>query len=142
MFAAPINKPATNILIGLSLLCSLAGADVLARWRAALREPVVIGFLVWLGVLFASALHAWMGRGEPVFRDTSIWGCVYPALIASLLMAVLGFAAFLRMGRGRWYRGVLPGVGKALILFAAIGLSGALGTAIVVVIGVIAGVAA
>lgn len=100
LFAAPINKPATNILIGLSLLCSLAGTEVLARWRAALREPVVIGFLVWFGVLFASALHAWLGRGDPAFRDTAIWGCVYPALIASLL----------RDSRWRW---------RALAAFAA-----------------------
>ena len=100
LFAAPINKPATNILIGLSLLCSLAGTDVLARWRAALREPVVIGFLVWFSVLFASALHAWIGRGDPAFRDTAIWGCVYPALIASLL----------RDSRWRW---------RALAAFAA-----------------------
>jgi len=85
VFAAPINKPATNILLGLSLLCSLAGAELLPRWRAALREPVVIGFLVWFGVLFASALHAWISRGDPAFRDAAMWGCIYPALIASLL---------------------------------------------------------
>ena len=100
LFAAPINKPATNILIGLSLLCSLAGADVLARWRAALREPVVIGFLVWLGVLFASALHAWIDKAPPTFGDAAMWGCVYPALIASLL----------RDSRWRW---------RALAAFAA-----------------------
>lgn len=100
LFAAPINKPATNILIGLSLLCSLVGADVLARWRAALREPVVIGFLVWLGVLFASALNAWIGRGDPAFGDAAMWGCIYPALIASLL----------RDSRWRW---------RALAAFAA-----------------------
>lgn len=100
LFAAPINKPATNILIGLSLLCSLAGADVRARWVAALREPVVIGFLVWFGALFASALHAWMSNGDAAYRDTAIWGCVYPALIASLL----------RDSRWRW---------RALAAFAA-----------------------
>ena len=85
-------------------------------------------------------LNAWTVPMLPL--SWFVFGTGPAALIASLLMAVLGFAAFLRMGRGRWYRGVLPGVGKALILFAAIGLSGALGTAIVVVIGVIAGVAA
>ncbi len=100
LFAAPINKPATNILIGLSLLCSLAGADALSRWRAALREPVVIGFLVWLGVLLASALHAWIGYGNSAFGDAAMWGCVYPALIASLL----------RDSRWRW---------RALAAFAA-----------------------
>lgn len=85
LFAAPLNKPATNILLGLSLLCSLAGADLLARWRAALREPVVIGFLVWFSVLFASALHAWIGSDAPAFGEASMWGCLYPLLIASLL---------------------------------------------------------
>ena len=85
LFAAPINKPATNILIGLSLLCSLAGTDLLARWRAAWREPVVIGFLVWFAVLLASALHATLSTGASVFSEASLWGCLYPALIASLL---------------------------------------------------------
>lgn len=85
-------------------------------------------------------LNAWTVPMLPL--SWFVFGTGPAAVIASLLMAVLGFAAFLRMGRGRWYRGVLPGVGKALILFAAIGLSGALGTVIVIVIGVIAGVAA
>ena len=85
-------------------------------------------------------LNAWTVPILPL--SWFVFGTGPAALIASLLMVVLGFAAFLRMGRGRWYRGVLPGVGKALILFAAIGLSGALGTVIVIVIGVIAGVAA
>jgi hypothetical protein len=85
-------------------------------------------------------LNAWTVPMLPL--SWFVFGTGPAALIASLLMAVLGFAAFLRMGRGRWYRGVLPGVGKALILFAAIGLSGSLGTVIVIVIGVIAGVAA
>lgn len=85
-------------------------------------------------------LNAWTVPMLPL--SWFVFGTGPAALIASLLMAVLGFAAFLRMGRGRWYRGVLPGVGKALILFAAIGLSGALGTAIVIVIGVFAGLAA
>lgn len=85
-------------------------------------------------------LNAWTVPILPL--SWFVFGTGPAALIASLLVVVLGFAAFLRMGRGRWYRGVLPGVGKALILFAAIGLSGALGTLIVIVIGVIAGVAA
>lgn len=85
LLAAPINKPATNILIGLSLLCSLAGTDVMVRWRAALREPVVIGFLIWFGVLLASSTHAWVAHNNPAFREASMWGCLYPAMIASLL---------------------------------------------------------
>jgi hypothetical protein len=63
------------------------------------------------------------------------------ALIASLLMQILGVAAFMRMGRGRWYRGVLPGLIKAVILFAVIGAAAAAGTMIVVFIGVFAGLA-
>ncbi|GEM_PF-682036 len=85
LFAAPINKPATNILIGLGLLGSLAGTGLVERWRAAVREPVVIGFLVWFAVLLASALHATLTTGASMFSEAGLWGCLYPALIASLL---------------------------------------------------------
>lgn len=64
------------------------------------------------------------------------------AAACSLLMMVLGVVAFMRMGRGRWYRGVLPGLGKALIMMGAIGLSSLVSTFIVIVIGVVAGLAA
>lgn len=63
------------------------------------------------------------------------------AAACSLLMIVLGFVAFMRMGRGRWYRGVAPGLGKALILMTAIGLAGLVSTFIVIAIGVVAGLA-
>jgi hypothetical protein len=63
------------------------------------------------------------------------------ATACSLIMIVLGFVAFMRMGRGRWYRGVLPGLGKALILVGAIGLSSVVSTSIVMVIGLVAGLA-
>jgi len=64
------------------------------------------------------------------------------AAACSLLMVVLGFVAFMRMGRGRWYRGILPGLGKALTLMVAIGLAGLVSTVVVIVIGVVAGLAA
>lgn len=64
------------------------------------------------------------------------------AAACSLLMLVLGIVAFMRMGRGRWYRGVVPGLAKGLIVMTAIGLSSAVATFIVMVIGVFAGFAA
>ncbi len=99
LFAAPINKPATSVLIVLALIFSLTGIEVRARWQAALREPVVIGFMLWLVVLFASALHSWISHGTPAYRETAMWSCVYPALMASLL----------RDARWRW---------RALLAFA------------------------
>lgn len=63
------------------------------------------------------------------------------AAACSLIMIVLGFVAFMRMGRGRWYRGVAPGLGKALILVCAIGLSSVVSTSVVIAIGVVAGLA-
>ncbi|MGH8055499.1 MAG: O-antigen ligase family protein [Stenotrophomonas sp.] len=99
LFAAPINKPATTALIVLSLFFSLLGADVRSRWQAALREPVVIGFLIWFAVLFASALHSTLLHDAPAYRESSLWSCIYPALMASLL----------RDSRWRW---------RALLAFA------------------------
>jgi len=83
--AAPLNKPATSILIVLSLLFSVLGADMRLRWKAALREPVVIGFLAWFAVLLASAVHAWASSGSTVYGESFLWTCVYPAVLASLL---------------------------------------------------------
>jgi hypothetical protein len=40
-------------------------------------------------------------------------------LWASLLMVVLSFVAFLRVGRGRWYRTLLGGVAKAAVMTLA-----------------------
>ena len=64
------------------------------------------------------------------------------AAACSLLTLVLGIVAFMRMGRGRWYRGVVPGLAKGLIVMTAIGLSSVVATFIVMVIGVFAGFAA
>ena len=54
-------------------------------------------------------------------------------------MAVLGLVAFLRMGRGRWYRSPLAGFAKALILATAIAVIGLLGSMLVAAIGLYAG---
>ena len=40
------------------------------------------------------------------------------ALPMSLVMVVLSFAAFLRIGRGRWYRTTAGGLGKAFVITA------------------------
>ena len=100
LFAAPINKPALNILLGLSLIFSILGTDCRLRWRTALREPVVIGFLIWFAVLLASALNAWLSHNSNTFGESFLWSCTYPAIIASLLVD----------SRWRW---------RALAIFAA-----------------------
>ena len=85
-------------------------------------------------------LNAWTAPILPL--SWFAYGTGPAAAICGLLMVVLGFVAFLRMGRGRWYRGVLPGLGKAAVLFVAIYLAGALGMVVVTAVGVFAGLAA
>ena len=81
----------------------------------------------------------------PLFRLWDAEDLFSPGPLAaacSLLTLVLGIVAFMRMGRGRWYRGVVPGLAKGLIVMTAIGLSSVVATFIVMVIGVFAGFAA
>jgi O-antigen ligase len=84
LFSVSINKPATNIFIALALLCAVLGARSRERLIAACKQPVVIGALVWLLALTASALYApadsetWcaLGLGKVL---------VYPLIVAALL---------------------------------------------------------
>lgn len=85
LFAVPLNKPATNVAIGLSLLFSLLGADARTRWQAAASHPVVRGALVWWAVLMLSALRAWYLTSQFPPLGTFVWACWYPLLFASLL---------------------------------------------------------
>jgi O-antigen ligase len=85
LFVVPLNKPATNIALALSLLGSLCGRDVLSRWRSALRQPVAQGALVWACVLTVSALHTWFaGDGFPI-AGSFVGALFYPLLFGTLL---------------------------------------------------------
>lgn len=85
LFVVPINKPATNIAIGLILIFSLLGRDLRQRWLTALRHPVVRGALVWWAVLVLSAMHTWLETSVLPLSGSFVWACWYPLLLGSLL---------------------------------------------------------
>lgn len=90
LFAAPINKAATSAALGLALLCTLLGADLVPRLRQALRDPVAVGMLAWLGLMLASALYALAGGdGGQGLRTSYIWTFITPLVIATLLQTPL-----------------------------------------------------
>lgn len=85
LFVVPLNKPATNIAIVLSLVFSLLGNDVRQRWSTAARHPVAQGALVWWGVLMLSALHTWYITSTLPLAGSFVWACWYPLVVGSLL---------------------------------------------------------
>lgn len=85
LFVVPINKPATNIAIGLMLIFSLLGRDLRQRWLTASRHPVVRGALVWWVVLMLSAIHTWYETSVLPLSGSFVWACCYPLLLGSLL---------------------------------------------------------
>lgn len=86
LFAAPINKATTSASLLLALLCSVLGTAAGARLRQALRDPVALGMLAWLGLMLASALYALAGGdGGLGLRTTYIWSFLAPLVIATLL---------------------------------------------------------
>ena len=84
LFSVSINKPATGLFIALALLCSALGERSGQRLLAAVRQPVVIGCLIWLAALCASTLYAPPGplRWEALRTGIAL---LYPLIIASLL---------------------------------------------------------
>lgn len=100
LFMAPVNKPGTNVAIGLCVLLSLLGANARQRWSASWRHPVVRGALAWGAVLVLSALHAWYLTSKLPLGGSFVWACVYPLALGSVLdddrwrnRALLAFAA-------------------------------------------------
>ncbi|MCP1372610.1 O-antigen ligase family protein [Dyella lutea] len=100
LFMAPVNKPGTNVALGLCILLSLLGADTGRRWLASWRHPVVRGALVWWGVLFLSALHTWYLTSKLPLGGSFVWACWYPLALGSVLddhrwrrRALVAFAA-------------------------------------------------
>lgn len=104
LFMVPINKPATNVALGLCILLSAIGIDSRERWRNALRHPFVRGALVWWGVLMLSALHAWYLTSQLPLKGSFVWACWYPLALGSVLdddrwrqRALIAFAAAMAM---------------------------------------------
>lgn len=69
------------------------------------------------------------------------WLAYMPATagLASLLMIALSFIAFLRTGKGRWYRSTAGGVGKAAVITVVCLLAALVGYIPVMVIGLAGG---
>ncbi|GAB2538549.1 O-antigen ligase family protein [Rhodanobacter koreensis] len=85
LFVVPLNKPATNVAIGLALIFSLLGNDMRQRWLAAARHPVAQGALLWWVVLMLSALHTWYATSTLPLAGSFVWACWYPLVLGSLL---------------------------------------------------------
>lgn len=85
LFAVSLNKPATNILLALSLVCALLGSQTRVRWIASARHPVVIGALAWWGVMVLSGLHAWAAGHASQLTGSPVWALWYPLVLGSLL---------------------------------------------------------
>ncbi|HEX5805812.1 MAG TPA: O-antigen ligase family protein [Macromonas sp.] len=85
LFAIPISKPLLNIGLLLAVAGSVLGERAPQRFATALRHPVVIGCMLWFGVLTLNAVrtaldgHGWYLAGSATFA----W--LYPWLGASLL---------------------------------------------------------
>lgn len=115
----------------LSSLYAVASAPLLRWWdRSDLtwRQGFRAGF---------AYLNAWT---LPVLLISwFIYSEGWVALAASVAMLGLGVVTFLRMGRGRWYRASVVGVGKALILAAALYLVSLVGGLFITMVGLAAG---
>ncbi len=85
LFVVPLNKPATNIALGLSLVLSLLGSSARHRWLCAANNPVVVGALVWWVVLVLSAIHTWYATSSLPLAGSFVWVCWYPLVLGSLL---------------------------------------------------------
>lgn len=85
------------------------------------------------------AAFAWLCAWTVLMLPIAWWGFDRGPLAAviSLVINLLGLVAFLRMGRGRWYRGTLAGIGKSLLLMVCVQLSGVIGGVLVVAVGLL-----
>ena len=83
LFFVPINKPLPSLFIFLALLCSAAGERSDERFLAAIKQPVVIGSIVWFLVYAISACYA-PGAYPWASLNTGIT-LFYPFIVATLL---------------------------------------------------------
>ena len=113
----------------LSVFYALASAPLLRLW-----DPDNLG---WRRGFRAS--FAWLCAWTVLILPLTWWGYDRNPLAGAIALAimVLGIVAFLRMGRGRWYRGLPGGLGKAVLLMVCIQFSGMIGGALVVGVGLL-----
>lgn len=82
-------------------------------------------------------LNAWTVPMLPLFWF--IYGTGPVAMMGSVALFILGVVVFMRMGRGRWYRGVAAGLGKGLVLQTAVSLMMLFGGLLLTGAGILAG---
>ena len=82
-------------------------------------------------------LNAWTVPMLPLFWF--IYGTGPVAMMGSVALFILGVVVFMRMGRGRWYRGVAAGLGKGLVLQTAVILMMLFGGLLMSGAGILAG---
>lgn len=68
-----------------------------------------------------------------------MYGAGPATLIFTGLFSVMGLVAFLRIGRGRWFKNYGSGVGKALVVLLCMQIAGIIATGLVTAVGLIAG---
>lgn len=117
----------------LSIFYALASAPLFRLW-----DPDNLG---WRRGFRAS--FAWLCAWTVLILPLSWWGYDRSPLAAVIALAImlLGVVAFLRMGRGRWYRGMPGGLGKALVLMVCLQLSSMIGGTLVVGVGLLGALA-
>lgn len=68
-----------------------------------------------------------------------MYGAGPVAMGFAVLFSVMGVVAFLRMGKGRWYKSYASGVGKSLIVLLAMQVVSVMATGLVAAVGLLAG---
>ncbi|MBU2166204.1 MAG: hypothetical protein KKF88_00030 [Alphaproteobacteria bacterium] len=109
-FMADLDNWMTLVLVPLNaLFYALVSAPLLRWW-----DEADLGWRKSFRATF-HYLNVWTLPYVPVAFLTYMPGT---ALGMSLIIVVLSIVAFLRTGRGRWYRTTLGGLGKALVITA------------------------
>lgn len=115
----------------LSLFYAMATAPLLRWW-----DPENLGWKRGFRAAFAY-LCAWTVPMMPIAWWAYGSGPVGQLAVAGIM--VLGVVAFMRMGAGRWWRSPIVGLGKAMLLGAALQVAALLGFLPVLAIGLAAG---
>lgn len=129
-FIADADGWMTLVMVPLISLFFALAATPFLRWWDKDNLGWRRGFRATFGWLCAWTVPmmplAWWGYGTgPV------------AAIVSLVIMLLGVVAFVRMGKGRWFRSWPGGVGKALVLMIAVQFAAGIGGMLVGMIGVL-----
>ncbi len=131
-FLADADGWMTLVMVPLLSLGYACAAAPLLRWW----DPDDLGWRRGFRAAFAY-LCAWTVPLLPIAWWSFDRGPV--GQLAALALFILGIATFLRMGAGRWWRSPVAGLGKAVLLAAALQLGGLVGYIPVLAIGLAAG---